>query len=156
MNTVFRLTAALTALAGLAACEPAQPTGPATGFEGGVPYGTYALVGFGKEAVPTRDARIRLQPNEVSGTGPCNNFVGTNAQKLPAIQMTTIKWTDVTCNKHKGFEQRFFQAVAQSQQAVWEGGVLKIIGPTYMTLERVEDESFYVPDNVAPPGMIAQ
>ena len=49
-----------------------------------------------------------------------------------------MNWTDIPCG-HKGFEGRLFQALTQAQQAQWEGGVLKIIGPTYITLERTGD-----------------
>lgn len=138
MSTVFRLTAAAAALAALAACEPTASTsaGAGTGFEGGIPLGTYTLVGFGKEAVPTRDGRLRLtQGGGFSGNGPCNTFTGRNAAKLPAFRVAVMNWTDNPCG-HKGFEGRFFQALTQAQEARWEGGVLKIIGPTYMTLER--------------------
>ena len=40
------------ALAVLAACEPTAPAAgtDGTGFEGGIPFGTYTVVGFGKEA----------------------------------------------------------------------------------------------------------
>ncbi|WP_134726500.1 META domain-containing protein [Paracoccus luteus] len=136
MSTVFRLTAAAAALAALAACEPTPTTPAGTGFEGGVPLGTYTLVGFGKEAVPTRDGTLRLvQGGGFSGKGPCNTFTGQNAATLPAVRVSTMTWTDNPCG-HKGFEARFFQALTQAQEARWEGGVLKIIGPTYITLER--------------------
>lgn len=145
MTTVFRLPAAAVALVGLAACEPAQPTGPVVGSENGIPYGTYTLVGFGKEATPTRDATIRFQPGSITGSGPCNTYVARNAGKLPTLQIQQMTWGDIPCSKLKGFEPRFFHAVTQAQSVQWEGGVLKIIGPTYMTFERTED----VP--VAPP-----
>lgn len=147
MTMMFRLTAAAAALAGLAACEPTKPTGPAVGFEGGIPYGTYTLVGFGKEATPTRDATIRFQPGSISGTGPCNTYTGVNTQKLPNIHISQMTWGDVPCSKHKGFESRFFQAVTQAQSAEWAGEVLKITGPTYMTLEMTQDVE------VAPPNV---
>lgn len=137
MQTVIRLTAAATALAALAACEEqAVANGSAAGYEGGVPYGTYTLVGFGKEAVPTRDATLRLQPGSISGKGPCNTYTATNAARLPDIRISVMNWTDIPCNIHKGFEGRFFDALTQARQAQWQGGVLKITGPTYMTLER--------------------
>ena len=57
---------------------------------------------------------------------------------LPQIHISTMNWTDIACG-HKGFEGRLFEALTQAQQAQWEGGVLKIIGPTYITLERTGD-----------------
>ena len=137
MQTVIRLTAAAAAAAALAACEDqGAATGSAAGYEGGVPYGTYTLVGFGKEAVPTRDASVRLQPGTISGKGPCNTYTATNTATLPDIRISVMNWTDIPCSGHKGFEARFFDALTQARQAQWQGGVLKIVGPTYMTLER--------------------
>ncbi|MBV0890322.1 META domain-containing protein [Paracoccus sp. Z118] len=134
MKTAIRLAAATAAIAALSACEPTgAPAG--VGSEGGVPYGNYVVVGFGKEAVPTRDGYVRLGPGKIEGRGPCNTFTAVNTQTLPNIHVSTMNWTDIPCG-HKGFEGRLFEALTQAQQAVWEGGVLKIIGPTYITLER--------------------
>lgn len=71
MTSAFRAAAAAAALAGLAACAPTQPGLPhdGTGFEGGVPFGTYTIVGFGQEAVPTRDGHVRLTPGQITGQG---------------------------------------------------------------------------------------
>lgn len=142
MSTALRLASAAAALAALSACEPvppAQPAGPVTGWEGGIPYGTYTLVGFGKEAVPTRDGTVSLQPGQISGKGPCNTYTATNAAQLPAIRISVMNWSDIQCPNHHGFEAKFFQALTQATGAQWQGGVLKIIGPTYMTLERTGD-----------------
>ena len=138
MNTVARVAAAAIALAALAACEPAAPAPgtEGTGFEGGIPFGTYTVVGFGKEAVPTRSATIRLTKNAFTGNGPCNTFSGVNAATLPAFQVTSMNWTDNPCG-HKGFEGRFLQAVTQANLVTWEGGVLKIQSPLgWITAER--------------------
>ena len=138
MISVVRVAAAAVSLAALTACGPApiQPGSEGIGFEGGIPFGTYTLVGFGKEAVPTRDSTIRLTKNGFSGNGPCNTFTGVNAATLPAIQVTTMNWTDNPCG-HKGFEGRFINAITQANLAVWEGGVLKIQSPLgWITAER--------------------
>lgn len=137
MNSVARVAAAAVALATLAACETAPPPGSeGTGFEGGVPFGTYTVVGFGKEAVPTRDATIRLTQNAFSGNGPCNTYTGVNAASLPAFQVTNMNWTDNPCG-HKGFEGRFFNAITQANEVEWAGGVLKIKSPLgWITAER--------------------
>ncbi|QJD17623.1 META domain-containing protein [Paracoccus sanguinis] len=138
MKRLVCLSASALALAALAACGPAAPA-PGTegmGFEGGIPFGTYTVVGFGKESVPTRSATIRLTKNAFSGNGPCNTFTGVNAATLPAIQVATMNWTDNPCG-HKGFEGRFINAVTQANEAVWEGGVLKIKNPLgWITAER--------------------
>lgn len=138
MKAIIRLTCAAAALATLAACEDAAAPSVGTPYEGGIPFGTYTVVGFGKEAVPTRDGRITLRSGTLSGNGPCNGFTAVNAATLPAIRITSMNWTDEVC-RHKGFEDRFFQALTQAQSAQWQGGVLKIIGPTYITLERTGD-----------------
>lgn len=137
MISVFRTTAAVAALAGLAACAP-QETLPTdgTGFQGGIPFGTYTIVGFGQEAVPTRDGHVRLTPGQISGRGPCNSFTAINATELPQIYITEMQWTDNACG-HKGFEGRFFEALTQATEAEWSGGVMKIKSPQgWMTLER--------------------
>lgn len=136
MKSAIRLAAATAALSALAACEPAPvQTAAGTGVEGGIPFGTYTVVGFGKEAVPTRDGYVRLTSGTISGAGPCNTFTAVNTATLPAIHISNMTWTDNPCG-HKGFEGRFFEALTQAQSAQWEGGVMKIIGPTYITMER--------------------
>ena len=138
MTTLARVAAAAAALAALAACEPTAPAAgtDGTGFEGGIPFGTYTVVGFGKEAVPTRDATIRLTQNAFSGNGPCNTFSGVNAAALPNFRVTTMNWTDNPCG-HKGFEGRFINAITQATLVQWEGGVLKIQSPLgWITAER--------------------
>lgn len=137
MISVARVAAAAVALAALAACEPTPAPGTdGVGFEGGIPFGTYTVVGFGKEAVPTRDATIRLTKNAFSGNGPCNTFTGVNAAALPAFKVSNMNWTDNPCG-HKGFEGRFINAITQATQVEWVGSVLKIHSPLgWITAER--------------------
>lgn len=138
MISVVRVAAAAVALAALAACEPTAPAAgtDGTGFEGGIPFGTYTIVGFGKEAVPTRDATIRLTKNGFSGNGPCNTFTGVNAATLPAFRVSNMNWTDNPCG-HKGFEGRFINAITQATEVEWAGSVLKIKSPLgWITAER--------------------
>lgn len=141
MISGFRAAAAVAALAALASCGPEVPA-PGTegmGFEGGIPFGTYTVVGFGKEAVPTRDATIRLTKNAFSGNGPCNTYTGTNAAALPAFAVSNMTWTDNPCG-HKGFEGRFFNAITQATEIEWAGGVLKVKSPLgWVTAERTGD-----------------
>lgn len=138
MISAVRIAAVAASLATLAACGPAPvaPGSEGMGYEGGIPFGTYTIVGFGKEAVPTRDATIRLTKNAFSGNGPCNTFSGVNSAALPAFQVTSMNWTDNPCG-HKGFEGRFINAVTQANEVAWEGGVLKIKSPLgWITAER--------------------
>ena len=138
MISFVRVAAAAASLAVLTACGPeaVQPGTDGVGYEGGIPFGTYTVVGFGKEAVPTRDATIRLTKNAFSGNGPCNTFTGVNAAALPAFQVTTMNWTDNPCG-HKGFEGRFINAITQATLVQWEGSVLKIQSPLgWITAER--------------------
>lgn len=136
MISALRLAAVSATLATLAACGPEPLPADGTGFEGGIPFGTYTMVGFGQEAVPTRDSRIRLTPGQISGNGPCNTFTAVNAAALPQISISTMNWTDNPCG-HKGFEGRFFEALTQANEAEWTGGVLKVKSPLgWMTLER--------------------
>ena len=94
MISALRIVAISTTLATLAACGPEPLPADGTGFEGGIPFGTYTMVGFGQEAVPTRDARIRLTPGQISGNGPCNTFTAVNAATLPQISVSTMNWTN--------------------------------------------------------------
>ena len=141
MISVVRAAAALATLAALASCGPEMPAPgeEGKGFEGGIPFGTYTVVGFGKEAVPTRDATIRLTKNAFSGNGPCNTYTGVNAAALPAFQVSNMTWTDNPCG-HKGFEGRFFNAITQANEIEWAGGVLKVKSPLgWITAERTGD-----------------
>ena len=136
MIRAIRLAAVSATLATLAACGPEPLPADGTGYEGGIPFGTYTMVGFGQEAVPTRDSRIRLMPGQITGNGPCNNFAATNAAPLPQISISVMNWTDNPCG-HKGFEGRFFEALTQATEAEWSGGVVKVKSPLgWMTLER--------------------
>ena len=65
MISALRIAAVSATLATLAACGPEPLPADGTGFEGGIPFGTYTMVGFGQEAVPTRDSRIRLTPGQI-------------------------------------------------------------------------------------------
>ena len=136
MISALRLATSAAVLATLAACGPAPLPADGTGYEGGIPFGTYTMVGFGAEAVPTRDSRIRLTPGQITGNGPCNTFAATNVATLPQISVSVMNWTDNPCG-HKGFEGRFFEALTQATEAEWGGGVLKVKSPLgWMTLER--------------------
>ncbi|MCQ0971305.1 META domain-containing protein [Paracoccus sp. TK19116] len=127
---------ALSSLALVAACQPMTPAGPAqtTGSVNGIPLGPYYLVSLGAEAVPQRDATLVLTSAGFSGRGPCNTFSGNVQGEYPSFRVAEMTWTDLAC-PGSDFESRYFQALTQATDVVWEGGVLQIRGATYMQLE---------------------
>lgn len=135
MKRLFALTAAAVAAFGLAACESGTPRDASS--EGGIPMGDFVLVGIGADAVPTRNVRLNLVPGGLSGEGPCNSYRGTLSTKFPAFRVQEMTWTDMSCrlNIETRLEERYFHALTQANQAVYEGGVLKLMGPTYLTFE---------------------
>ncbi|WP_312529362.1 META domain-containing protein [Paracoccus sp. (in: a-proteobacteria)] len=133
MNRIFALSAAVAATLGLAACEP---TGTTAGAPGAVPTGDFVLVGIGADAVPTRDVLLTIAPDgSISGRGPCNSYTGKQNAVPPAFQVGPLGSTRMACPAHKGLEGRYFQALESATGINYEGGVLKITGPTYLTFE---------------------
>ncbi len=135
MNRFTALSLAASAVLALAACEP-QTSVDATS-EGGIPMGDFVLVGIGSDAVPTRNVRLNLRPGSISGEGPCNSYTGTLSTKFPAFKVNQMQWTDLACrlNLETRLEQRYFEALTQATGAKYDGGVLKLTGPTYLTFE---------------------
>lgn len=136
MKRILALSVAAVATLGLTACgEPATPADALS--EGGIPMGDYVLVGIGQDAAPSRNILLTLRPGNVSGSGPCNSYRGTLSTKFPAIRIQEMTWTDLGCklNLETRLEQRYFEALTQVNTAVWEGGVLKLVGSTYLTFE---------------------
>lgn len=135
MNRLLALSAAAAALLGLAACEPTTPANALS--EGGIPMGDFVLVGIGADAVPTRNMQLTLAPGRVSGSGPCNTYSGTLSTKFPNFRIQEMQWTDNPCNRRleTALEQRYFAALTQANSVIYEGGVLKLIGSTYLTFE---------------------
>lgn len=135
MKRLFALTAAAVAGLTLAACETQTPRNATS--EGGIPMGDFVLVGIGSDTVPTRAVRLNLVPGGLSGEGPCNSYRGTMSTKFPNFHVVEMTWTDEPCrlNIETRLEQRYFEALTQATHAIWEGDVLKLAGPTYMTFE---------------------
>ena len=135
MKRLFALTAAAVAAFGLAACESGTPRDASS--EGGIPMGDFVLVGIGADAVPTRNVRLNLVPGGLSGEGPCNSYRGTLSTKFPAFRVQEMTWTDNVCRRNieNRLEARYFEALTQADGILYEGGVLKITGPTYLTFE---------------------
>lgn len=136
MKRILALSVAAVATLGLTACgEPKTPADAHS--EGGIPMGDFVLVGIGSDAVPTRNVLLTLRPGQISGSGPCNTYRGTLSTRFPNLRVAEMTWTDLGCNRRleTALEQRYFEALTQANSVVWEGGVLKVIGSTYMTFE---------------------
>lgn len=136
MKRILALSVAAVATLGLTACgEPATPADALS--EGGIPMGDYVLVGIGQDAAPSRNILLTLRPGSISGSGPCNSYRGTMGTKFPEIRIAEMTWTDLGCklSLETRLEQRYFEALPQVNTAVWEGGVLKLVGSTYLTFE---------------------
>lgn len=136
MKRILALTVAAVATLGLTACgEPKTPADALS--EGGIPMGDYVLVGIGQDAAPGRNILLTLRPGSVSGSGPCNSYRGTLSTKFPQMRIQEMTWTDMGCklSLETRLEQRYFEALTQANTAVWEGGVLKLVGSTYLTFE---------------------
>lgn len=126
---------AIAAVTALAACEPVPPQNATTGSVGGIPLGPFYLVGLGAEAVPQRDATMVLSAGGMSGTGPCNTYTATNAATLPAVKVSVMNWTDLSCPGLE-FENRYFHQLTQAQSMRYEGELLIVTTPELeMTFE---------------------
>lgn len=134
MNRILALSAAAAAVLGLAACEPT--TGTTAGAPGAVPTGDFVLVGIGADAVPTRDVLLSISADgSISGRGPCNSYSAQQVAVPPAFQIGPMVSTRMACPAHKGLEPRYFQALQNATGITYDGGVMKITGPTYLTFE---------------------
>jgi heat shock protein HslJ len=72
-----------------------------------IPTGPYVLVGIGSDTVPQRNVGMTIEADgSISGQGPCNNY---SAKHLEALQ--------------------------GANGITFEGGVLTVQGPTYLTYE---------------------
>lgn len=133
MNRILALSAAAAAVLGLAACEP---TGTTAGAPGAVPTGDFVLVGIGADAVPTRDVLLTIAADgSISGQGPCNSYSASQTAVPPAFQLGPLVSSRAACPAHKGLEGRYLQALQGATGISYDGGVLKISGPTYLTFE---------------------
>lgn len=134
MNRILALSAAAAAVLGLAACEPTS--GTSAGAPGAVPTGDFVLVGIGQDAVPTRDVLLTIGADgSISGQGPCNSYSANQTATPPAFAIGPMTSTRMACPAHKGLEGRYFQALQGATGITYDGGVLKITGPTYLTFE---------------------
>lgn len=134
MTRILTLSAALAAVTALAACEPtAVPTDPASN----IPTGQYVLVGIGPETVPQRNVDMTINADgSLSGRGPCNQYNATQIETPPAFKVGAVTNTMMACSGLAGsLESRYFAALGQANGIKFDGGVLIISGPTYLTFE---------------------
>lgn len=132
MTRILPFSAALATLTALAACEPVPAT-PGSN----VPTGPYVLVGIGSDTVPQRDVGLSIESDgSVSGQAPCNHYSAAQTAEPPAFKLGPLTTTRMACTGTAGrLESRYFQALSQADGVTFEGGVLKITGPTYLTFE---------------------
>lgn len=132
-SRILTVSAALTALSLLAGCEPQNPTTSGAA----VPTGPYVLVGIGSDTVPQRNVGLTIEADgSISGTGPCNTYSAKQTAEPPAFKLGPLVTTKMACSGLAGqLENRFFAAIGQADGITYQGGVLKITGPTYLTFE---------------------
>ncbi|MFT4013135.1 MAG: META domain-containing protein [Paracoccus sp. (in: a-proteobacteria)] len=133
MTRLLPFSAALAAVSALAACQPTAT--PSAG--GSVPTGPYVLVGIGADTVPQRNVGLTIESDgSVSGQGPCNHYSAPQAAEPPGFKLGAITTTYMACSGRAGaLETRYLGALSQADGITYEGGVLKITGPTYLTFE---------------------
>lgn len=134
MTRALTLCAALAGLTALAACEP-MPSASTPGSN--VPTGPYVLVGIASDTVPQRNVGLTIEADgSISGQGPCNHYSAPQTAEPPAFKLGALTTTRAGCSGTAGqLEARYFQALSQATGVTYDGGVLKITGPTYLTYE---------------------
>ena len=134
MTRMPMICLALAATLGLAACEPV-PSSTTPGSA--VPTGPYVLVGIGADTVPQRNVGMTIAADgSISGQAPCNSYAAAQTAEPPAFKLGPLTQTEIGCTGKAGeLERRYFQALSQANGISYEGGVLTIMGPTYLTYE---------------------
>ncbi|ABL70923.1 META domain-containing protein [Paracoccus denitrificans] len=133
MTRIPMISAAIAATLGLAACEPASPPVPGST----IPTGPYVLVGIGSDTVPQRNVGMTIGADgSISGRAPCNTYSASQSAEPPAFALGSLTRTEMACGGLAGrLESRYFQALSAANGITFEGGVLTIKGPTYLTYE---------------------
>jgi len=133
MTRIPVLSTAIAATLGLAACEPTTTSAPGTN----IPTGPYVLVGIGSDTVPQRNVGMTVQADgSISGQAPCNQYSAQQTAEPPAFVLGPLVTTKMACSGTAGqLESRYFQALSAADGITFEGGVLTIQGPTYLTYE---------------------
>ena len=133
MSRLPLITVAIAATLGLAACEPTSSSTPGAN----IPTGPYVLVGIGSDTVPQRNVGMTIEADgSISGQGPCNNYSAKQTAEPPGFTLGPIVTTKMGCSGGAGrLERRYLEALQGANGITFEGGVLTVQGPTYLTYE---------------------
>ena len=133
MTRIPMISVAIAATFGLAACEPTTSSTPGAN----IPTGPYVLVGIGSDTVPQRNVDMTIEADgSVSGQGPCNRYSAAQTAEPPGFTLAPIALTRKGCAGGAGrLEHRYIQALQGANGITFEGGVLTVQGPTYLTYE---------------------
>lgn len=134
MTRLSALTAAAATLFALAACSPTNSGLSGASAPGAIPTGDFVLVGMGAEATPARDILLTIMPKGITGQGPCTSFEAQQSGVPPAFTLSTLQTTSKGCAPGT-VESKFMVALQSANGISYEGGVLKLMGPTYLTFE---------------------
>ena len=134
MTRIPLISAAFAATFALAPCEPV-PTTHAPGTA--VPTGPYVLVGIGSDTVPQRNVGMTVEADgSITGQAPCNTYSAKQTAEPPAFKLGPLVTTKMACTGIAGdLENRYFQTLAAATGVTYEGGVLTVQGPVYLTYE---------------------
>lgn len=133
MTRIALISAAIAASMTLAACEPTTSASPGAA----VPTGPYVLVGIGSDTVPQRNVDMTIEADgSISGQAPCNHYSAPQTATPPGFALGALTTTRMACSGIAGkLENRYFQAISAATGITYEGGVLTVQGPTYLTYE---------------------
>ncbi len=133
MTRIPLISVAVAATLGLAACEPTTSSTPGAS----IPTGPYVLVGIGSDTVPQRNVGMTIEANGSStGQAPCNSYSAEQTAEPPGFTLGPIASTKMGCGGRAGqLENRYLAALQQANGITFEGGVLTVKGPTYLTYE---------------------
>ncbi|MTH77259.1 META domain-containing protein [Paracoccus aestuariivivens] len=133
MSRIITLAAAAACLTALAACEPTAGGGGGTN----VPTGKYVLVGIGSDTVPQRNVGLTIESDgSISGQAPCNHYAAPQTTMPPGFKIGSITTSGASCSGNAGrLEASYFDALRQANGISYDGGVLQITGPVYLTFE---------------------
>ncbi|WP_347267801.1 META domain-containing protein [Paracoccus sp. (in: a-proteobacteria)] len=134
MIRIAMLPAAIAATLALTACEP---SGASSASGANIPTGPYVLVGIGSDTVPQRNIGLTINADgSVSGKAPCNTYSAPQTAEPPGFALGPMVTTRMACGGANGrLETRYLAALSAATGIGYEGGVLTITGPTYLTFE---------------------
>lgn len=134
MTRIPMMSAAIAAMLGLTACSSSTPSVPGST----IPTGPYVLVGIGSDTVPQRNVGLIIEPDgSISGQAPCNHYQAAQTAEPPGFALGPLTTTEMACSGRRAgqLERRYFEALSSANGISFEGGVLTVMGPTYLTYE---------------------